>query len=65
MNWKLILFFIVILSILMYIVMFFENRNEKTHFKFFGKKMDMNVGLLMLVTFLDGAILAALLVWLL
>ena len=65
MNWKIILFFIAILSVLMYIMMFFENRHVKTHIHIFGQKIDINVGLLILVTFLDGAIITGLLVWLL
>ena len=65
MDWKLILFFIVILFTLIYFVVFWENRHEKTHFHFFSQRIDINLGLLMLAVFLDGAIITLLLLWLL
>ena len=65
MDWKLLLFFIVILFALLYLVMFWENRHEKAHVHFFGQKLDMNLALLMIAVFLDGVIITLLLIWLL
>ena len=45
--------------------MFFENRHEKTKFTFLHHKIDINLGILMLAVFLDGAIITFLLIWLL
>jgi len=64
MNWKLLLFFIVILLLLLYVVMFWENRHEKTHLHLFSQKVDINLGLLIFAVFLDGIILTLLLTWL-
>lgn len=65
MNWKLLLFFIASLFTLLYFVQFWENRHNKTSFHMFGQKIDMNLGLLLLAVFLDGAILGILMMWLL
>lgn len=65
MDWKLLLFFIVILFTLLYFVLFWNNRHEKVHFHIFSQKTDMNLGLLMAAVFLDGIILTLLLAWLL
>jgi hypothetical protein len=65
MNWKLLLFFIVILFALLYVVLFWENRHEKIHFHIFNQKTDMNLGLLMAAVFLDGIIITLILTWLL
>ena len=65
MGWKLLLFFIVILFTLLYLLMFWENRHEKTHVRFFNQKLDMNLALLMIAVFLDGAVITLLLSWLL
>jgi hypothetical protein len=65
MNLKLLLFFIVSLFTLLYFVQFWENRHSKAVFHIFGQKIEMNFGLLLLAVFLDGAILAILLAWLL
>ena len=62
---KPLLFFIIVLAILLYVIIFWQNRHEKTEFTFFSGKSKMNLGLLMLVTFVDGVILALLLTWLL
>ena len=47
-----------------YFVMFWQNRHERVKFNFFGHKIDISVGLLAMGIFLDGAIIAALLIWL-
>jgi len=65
MNLKLLLFFIVSLFTLLYLVQFWENRHSRASFHMFGQKIDMNLGLLLLAVFLDGAILALLITWLL
>jgi len=65
MDWKLILFFIVTLFTLLYFGLFWKNRHEKINLRFFKDKIDVSLGLLMLAVFLDGALIAALLLWLL
>jgi hypothetical protein len=65
MNLKLLFFFIVILFTLLYFVQFWENRHEKVTFHIFGQKVEMNLGLLLVAVFLDGAILSLLIIWIL
>ncbi len=65
MNLKLIVFFVVILFTLLYFVEFWENRHQKVEFHLFGQKMEITLGLLLFAVFLDGAIIAGLLYWLL
>ena len=65
MNWESIVFFIVVLIVLSYFLIFWQNRHEKVHFHLFNKKITISLGLLTFGTFLDGTILAALLFWLL
>jgi uncharacterized integral membrane protein len=65
MDWKLIIFFIVAILTLTYFVTFWQNKDERTHLHIFGQKIDINLGLLMFGVFLDGAILAVILIWLL
>ncbi len=65
MDWKIILFFIVILFTLLYLVEFWENRHQKVTFHLFGQKMEITLGLLLFAVFLDGAIIASLFFWLL
>lgn len=65
MDWKLLLFFIVAFLTLLYFSLFWKNRYEKISLHFFKDKVDVSLGLLMLAVFLDGALIAALLLWLL
>ena len=62
---KLILFFVVAVFTLLYLALFWDNRNEKIHLHFFHQKIDTRLGLMMFAIFLDGIILALLLTWLL
>lgn len=64
MNWKIPLFFIVAFTTILYLAEFLSNRHEKTSVKLFGKKVEMSLGILLLGTFLDGVIIATLLIWL-
>ena len=64
MNFKLPLFFIAVFSILVYFDLFWKNRHEKVRFRFLRKEADVGLGLLVLTAFLDGALLAVLLLWL-
>jgi hypothetical protein len=62
---KPLIFFIVTLITLTYFVTFWQNRNERVKFRLFNQKVDISVGLLAVGIFLDGAIISALLIWLL
>ena len=65
MDWKLLIFFIVAVITITYFIMFWQNRHERVKFNFFGHKIDISVGLLSVGIFLDGAIIALLIYWLL
>jgi len=65
MNWKLLIFFIVSLFAILYLVIFWENRCERVKFHFFNQKMNISLGLLLFMVFLDTSIIVALLIWLL
>ncbi len=65
MHYKIPLFFLVAFGTLFYFDLFWKHRHLKVHFRFFGQGMETNLGLLGLMVFLDGAILAFVLLWLL
>lgn len=62
--WKTVLFFAVVFFTLLYFLLFYENRHETVTFHFFHQKIQISLGLLAFGIFLDGAILAGLLIWL-
>ncbi len=62
---KIPLFFLVVFGILFYLDIFWKQRHLKIHLKFFKQGINTNLGILGLMVFLDGAILAVFLMWLL
>jgi len=65
MDWKTLIFFAVAVLTLTYFFAFWQNRHERVKFHFFKQKIDISLGLLAISIFLDGAMLSALLIWLL
>jgi hypothetical protein len=65
MNLKLPVFFLVTLCILFYLDVFWKQRHLKIRLMLFGHELDTSLGALGLMIFLDGAILAFVLLWLL
>lgn len=64
MNFKIPLFFLVAFSVLAYFDLFWKNRHEKIRIHLFGREAMVGLGLLALTAFLDGALLALILAWL-
>lgn len=64
-DYKVIIFFFAILFTLFYLATFRNNDQEKVAFHFLGQKMEINLGLLLFGIFIDGALLGALIFWLL
>ena len=64
-RYKIPLFFLVAFGTLLYLDIFWKHRHLKIHLRFFGRGIDTNLGLLGLMVFFDGAILAFFLLWLL
>jgi len=65
MSLELFIFFIVAILTLTYFVTFWQNWGRKVKFHMFGKDIEISLGLLSFGIFLDGAILSAILIWLL
>ncbi|MBN2087172.1 hypothetical protein JW758_02390 [Candidatus Peregrinibacteria bacterium] len=65
MEYKSIIFFIIAILTLTYFVTFWQNRNRVVQFHMFGKEIKINLGLLTFGIFLDGALITAILIWLL
>lgn len=64
MDSKYIIFFIVAVLVLTYFVIFWQNRHKKVKFQLFNQEIEINLGLLTFGIFLDGIILASILLWL-
>ncbi|MBI5421951.1 hypothetical protein HZA44_02355 [Candidatus Peregrinibacteria bacterium] len=64
MNLKLPLFFIAVFSVLVYIDLFWKNRHSNVRFRFLRREAEVGLGLLVLTAFIDGALLALVILWL-
>ena len=65
MNLKLIIFFVVAILTLTYLSVFWQNRKKRIKVKLFTQEIEINLGFLAFGIFIDGIILAAILIWLL
>ncbi|PIZ73815.1 hypothetical protein COY07_01590 [Candidatus Peregrinibacteria bacterium CG_4_10_14_0_2_um_filter_43_11] len=64
MNYKLIIFFVVSLLLLIYLRLFLHNRKKQVELKVMNQKTEMSLGWLAFTVFLDGAIFALVGIWL-
>ncbi len=65
MNWKPIIFFITICAALLYLIFFWENKKSEININIGQQKRKINLGLLLIGIFFDGAVIGSLIFWLL